>query len=370
VKSPVVFAVSAERALEGKPLESGMPELLAHLTSFLAEERGRILLDNALGEGLEVGRLLAQGIDARRRAAAMTAEELTRKIELLESDLVGQTKTIEERRAAIREEVAAIKAWARRDLERFVEDVIKSLPSVIDDASTGDIKMHLAPFLERTLTDWAKAETQEIASALEALAERTIAIVKEDAHDVAKRVSAALGTNVRPPKVEVDTFGYDVGVVALATVGVGVMFTNALLGGLLTLAAPVLAIYLKGKVETETRKRAHEAAPQAIRDAAARIGPKLDEMIGDFAKRLDEWVVTAGEELHREVIEVLRAARDEREKAHAGSMPALAVCEQQERELGGVVTRLGGLRTALWPAAVAEAPPPVTPATNAPGGAA
>jgi ribosome biogenesis GTPase A len=370
VKSPVVFAVSAERALEGKPLESGMPELLAHLTSFLAEERGRILLDNALGEGLEVGRLLAQGIDARRRAAAMTAEELTRKIELLESDLVGQTKTIEERRAAIREEVAAIKAWARRDLERFVEDVIKSLPSVIDDASTGDIKTHLAPFLERTLTDWAKAETQEIASALEALAERTIAIVKEDAHDVAKRVSAALGTNVRPPKVEVDTFGYDVGVVALATVGVGVMFTNALLGGLLTLAAPVLAIYLKGKVETETRKRAHEAAPQAIRDAAARIGPKLDEMIGDFAKRLDEWVVTAGEELHREVIEVLRAARDEREKAHAGSMPALAVCEQQERELGGVVTRLGGLRTALWPAAVAEAPPPVTPATNAPGGAA
>lgn len=370
VKSPVVFAVSAERALEGKPLESGMPELLAHLTSFLAEERGRILLDNALGEGLEVGRLLAQGIDARRRAAAMTAEELTRKIELLESDLAGQTKTIEERRGAIREEVAAIKAWARRDLDRFVEDVIKSLPSVIDDASTGDIKTHLAPFLERTLTDWAKAETQEIASALEALAERTIAIVREDAHDVAKRVSAALGTNVKPPKVEVDTFGYDVGVVALATVGVGVMFTNALLGGLLTLAAPVLALYLKGKVETETRKRAHEAAPQAIRDAAARIGPRLDEMIGDFAKRLDEWVVTAGEELHREVIEVLRAARDERERAHAGSMPALSVCDEQERELGGVVARLGELRSALWPAARAEAPPQATPATNAPGGAA
>lgn len=370
VKSPVVFAVSAERALEGKPLESGMPELLAHLTSFLAEERGRILLDNALGEGLEVGRLLAQGIDARRRAAAMTAEELTRKIELLESDLAGQTKTIEERRGAIREEVAAIKAWARRDLDRFVEDVIKSLPSVIDDASTGDIKTHLAPFLERTLTDWAKAETQEIASALEALAERTIAIVREDAHDVAKRVSAALGTNVKPPKVEVDTFGYDVGVVALATVGVGVMFTNALLGGLLTLAAPVLALYLKGKVETETRKRAHEAAPQAIRDAAARIGPRLDEMIGDFAKRLDEWVVTAGEELHREVIEVLRAARDERERAHAGSMPALSVCDEQERELGGVVARLGELRSALWPTARAEAPPQATPATNAPGGAA
>src|SRR3984885_9792811 len=38
VKNPVVFAVSSEQALEGKRLESGMPELLAHLTHFLAEE--------------------------------------------------------------------------------------------------------------------------------------------------------------------------------------------------------------------------------------------------------------------------------------------------------------------------------------------
>src|SRR5690606_4473079 len=52
VKDPVVFPVSAETALAGNGAESGMPELLAHLTTFLAEERGRILLDNALGEGL------------------------------------------------------------------------------------------------------------------------------------------------------------------------------------------------------------------------------------------------------------------------------------------------------------------------------
>ena len=56
MKDPVVFPISAETALQGgKMAESGMPELLAHLTTFLAEERGRILLDNALGEGLNVG---------------------------------------------------------------------------------------------------------------------------------------------------------------------------------------------------------------------------------------------------------------------------------------------------------------------------
>src|SRR5262245_25837116 len=64
VKNPVVFPVSAERALEGSRETSGMPELLDHLTRFLAEERGRILLDNALGEGSDAARLLRRGIDA------------------------------------------------------------------------------------------------------------------------------------------------------------------------------------------------------------------------------------------------------------------------------------------------------------------
>jgi len=79
VKTPVVFPVSAERRLEGREGESGMPEMLGHLTSFLAEERGRILLDNALGEGIEGGKLLRKGVDARRRAVHMTREELGRR---------------------------------------------------------------------------------------------------------------------------------------------------------------------------------------------------------------------------------------------------------------------------------------------------
>ena len=61
VKAPRVFPISAETALAGNAAASGMPELLAHLTTFLAEERGRIQLDNALGEGLHVASLLARG---------------------------------------------------------------------------------------------------------------------------------------------------------------------------------------------------------------------------------------------------------------------------------------------------------------------
>jgi ribosome biogenesis GTPase A len=372
VRTPVVFPVSAQAALEGRPEESGMPELLTHLTRFLAEERGRILLDNALGEGLEAGKLLRRGVDARRRAVAMSADELARRIGLIEKDLAGQSRTIEERRAGIREEVAAIRAWVRRDLDRFCDDAVKQLPAMIDGASTDELKQHLGPFLEKTVRDWAQAETTEIAGALEALAEKTIALVREDAHDVAKRVGEALGGDVKAPDVAVDTFGYDVGVFALFTIGLGVMLSNALLGGLLTLAAPVLAVYVKDKVETETRKKAKELAPAALREAASRVGPKLDEMIQDFAKRLDAWVVTAGEELHREVIEVLEAARAERSAEQPGTEAAIAKCDAEVAELGALEGRIEGLRASLWtpPNGEASAAPARSTEPNAPGGTA
>ncbi|KYF64439.1 hypothetical protein BE11_31835 [Sorangium cellulosum] len=373
VKSPVVFPISSERALEGDRPGSGMPELLDHLTRFLAEERGRILLDNALGEGLEAARLLVKGVDARRRATAMSRDELSRRIEMIEKDLAGQSRTIEERRAGIREEVSAIRAWVRRDLDRFVDDVLRQLPAIIDEANTDEIKVYLGAFLERTFAEWAQAETKEIATALETLAEKTIALVREDAHDVAKRVSEALGGDVKPPNVEVDTFGYDVGVFALFTIGLGVMFTNALLGGILALAAPVLAVYVKDKVEAETRKKAKEMAPVALREAAVRIGPKLDEMIQEFASRLDAWVVTAGQELHREVIEVLKAAREERARVEPSSETQLKACDAQAEALQGVTARLEGLRSALWTVENGESkpiPPPVSSVPNAPGGSA
>jgi ribosome biogenesis GTPase A/uncharacterized coiled-coil protein SlyX len=372
VKSPVVFAVSAEQALEGNVAGSGMQEMLGHLTKFLAEERGRILLDNALGEGLASAGMLKKGVDARRRAAAMSSEELERRIALLEKDLAGQSRTIEERRSGIREEVAAIKAWVRRDLEHFVDDVIKQVPDMIDGASGDDLKRHLGPYLQKTFTDWAQAETKEIGTALETLAEKTIALVREDAQDVAKRVGDALGGDMKAPDASVDTFGYDVGIVTLGILGLGVAVSNPLLGIVMIAAAPMLAFVVRGKVETEMKKKAKELAPQAIRDAAARVGPKLEEMINEFASRLDAWVVTAGEELHREVIEVLSAARAEKAATKPGLESSLQACEEQAGALTAITTRLEGMRSALWTPANGESKdvPPLPTTPNAPGGSA
>jgi small GTP-binding protein len=349
VKAPLVFPVSAELALSGKAEESGFPALLEHLTQFLSEERGRILLDNALGEGLAVGAMLGKGVDARRRSIAMNTDELERRIALLEKDLAGQAGTIEQRRVKIREEVQGIRVGARKDLERFVADVTRQLPHVIESAKSSDLKNYLPAFLEETFRTWAETESREIASALEALAERTIALVREDAHDTAKRIAATMGGGeVKRLDVQIDTFNYDVGVVALFTVGVGVMFANVLLGGLLMAASPVLAIVLKSKVDEEYRKKALEAAPAVLQAVGEKIGPKLDEMIEEFAKKLDAWVVNAGEELHREVLEVLHATRDARGKGVTDEAGAKREIESQATRLDAAVKHITELRGALW----------------------
>jgi small GTP-binding protein len=348
VKDPVVFPISAETALAGRREDSGLPELLSHLTTFLAEERGRIMLDNALGEGLGASQLLLRGVDARRRAIAMKSEEIDRRISLLEQDLAGQAGTIEQRRIKIKEEIAGIKVGARRDLDRFVDDVTRQLPNVIDSAKSEDLRQYLPAFLEDAFREWAEKETKEIAAQLEELAEKTIALVREDAHDSSKRVAAVLGTENRRLDVQIDTFAYDVGVVALLVGGLGIMFVNVMLGGLLALAGPILALVLKGRVEGEFKKRAKELAPEVLKQAAAKVAPKLDEMVDDFGSKLDAWVVSAGEELHREVLEVLRSTKEAREGGAHDEAKQKADVEAQAARLTASTTRLEQLRGALW----------------------
>ncbi|MCC6644068.1 MAG: dynamin family protein [Polyangiaceae bacterium] len=346
VPSPTLFAVSAEQALAGHREQSGIAALEAHLRAYLPRERGRIVLDHAIGEGLAVASMLRHGVEARRAALKMSRDELDRRIELVSREADVTASTISARRAQIREEVAAIKAWAQRDLEVFVDDVVRELPAVVERSSSADLKLHLAAFLEAAFREWAQAESREISEALEGLAERTVTLVKGDTDASAARLSGAL--ELTPPKLEVDTFAWDVGIFAVLTVGIGALFTNVLLGGILTVAAPLLALYLRGRVEAETKRRALELGPEALRSAAAQVAPKLDELISDFARQLDEWVVVTGSALYREMLEVLRAARAERAEGEAAAREAAAGLDARTTELDAATSALSSLRASLW----------------------
>jgi small GTP-binding protein len=349
VKDPVVFPVSSETALAGNREASGLPELVAHITRFLAEERGRILLDNALGEGLGLSELLSKGVDARRRSILMKTDEIDRRIAALEKDLAGQSGTIEQRRMAIREDVSGIKASARKDLDRFVDDVCRQLPNVIDAAKPNELKRYLPAFLEDAYKQWAEEETKEIAMRLEQLAEKTVALVREDAHDSAKRVAAVMGTDASRLDVRVDSIRYDIGVVALMFGGVALMAVNLMAGGVLAIAGPaIFAMFARGKIHEEFKKRAKEMAPDVMRETATKVAPKLDAMIEEFAQKLDTWVVNAGEELHREVVEVLQATKTAREAGQGGEQEANAAVEGQAAALAKVTERIEKLRGELW----------------------
>jgi small GTP-binding protein len=349
VRDPIVFPVSAEAALAGNGGESGLPELVRYLTNFLAEERGRILLDNALGEGLLAAELLSKGIDARRRGIHMKTDEIERRIAALEGDLAGQTGTIEQRRGQIREDVAAIKASARKDLDRFVDDICRQLPNVIDSAKPQDLKQFLPAFLEDAFKQWAEAETRDIATELERLAEKTIALVREDARDSARRVAAVLGSDTQRLDVQVDTIKYDVGVVALMFGGVALMAVNLMVGGVLAVAAPaIFAMFARGRIQEEFKKRAKALAPEVMRETAKKVAPKLEGLIEDFADKLDAWVVSAGQELHREVLEVLRATREARGTGEEDEGKSLAAVKDQADALAKVTERIVRLRADLW----------------------
>jgi hypothetical protein len=258
----------------------------------------------------------------------------------------------------IREDVVGIKVAARKDLDRFVDDVCRQLPNVIDSAKPPDLKQFLPAFIEDAFKQWAENETREIASQLEQLAEKTVALVREDARDSARRVASMLGHDARRLDVQVDTIRYDVGVVALMFGGVALMAVNLMAGGVLAIAGPaILAMFARGRIHEEFKKRAKELAPEVMRETAKKVAPKLDELIEGFARNLDAWVVTAGAELHREVLEVLKATRDARGSGQGDEAQATADVDGQAATLAGVKERIEAMRTELRnpPPAVAVA---------------
>jgi small GTP-binding protein len=352
---PMVFPVSAQKALGGEAATSGMSGLLEFLTRFLAEHRGRILLDNALGEGLATSDTLVKGVDAKRRAMVMDEKELARRISAIESDLQGQGATIEQRRAKIREEVSSVRAWARRDLDRFVDDASRMVLAQVETANPHDLRTFFHSYLEHVVQGWAEHETKEIGAALEGIAERTIAIVREDAHETAKRLGNQLGGQLPGLKIEVDSFAFDVGVMASLVLGIGGLLSGALVAGALMLvAAPVIGMFARDRVNSEYKRLVKERTPQVLREIAQKVGPKIDEMINEFSTKLDAWVVSASEDLHRELLEVLKSAKDARAAGSEKSASERADTEVAAGKLAKARARLGELRAGLWGEAVKQ----------------
>ncbi len=349
VPSPRVYAVSAQRALAGDRVGGGLEPFLADLTKFLADERGRILLDNALEEGLRAGETLRRSFDVQRRALALDATDLDRRLRSLESDLEGAGGAASERERRVRERLAAVKALVRRDTTDFGDRFARALPAEIEAGKAEDLKKYLPGFIEERFRSFAEQQAEDIASRLEEVAEEAIAFLEQDARASAARLTETLGPASPELNLDVNTFAYDVGVFALGAFGIGVMaLSNVLVGGALTLAAPVLAYVFRDRADKEVRRRASEAAPAAVREAAAKMADLLDARIDEFGDRLAHFVTTASDELTRSVAEVLRAASVAKREGDAAREDLERRTAMSSAQLAACIGRMDAQRKGLW----------------------
>lgn len=346
---PKVFGISAEMALEGDRDASGIDVLLDDLSSFLQDERGRVLLDNALQAGLHTAATLRTGIEIQKRALAMDQGELERRLQHLETDLEGSTERMGERMARVRESLSAVKAVVRADVNGFAKRFSQQLPEEIEQSDAKDLRKYLSGFIEERFRQFADQQAQELAVRLEKVAEEAIAFVSDDASARAERLREALGEEGPGMDLDVNTFAYDVGVFAVGAFGVTLMvLSNVLVGGALTLAAPVLAYLFRGRADKQLKERAKEEAPKAVLDAADKMAEAFDKRIDEFGEKLIEFVTAANDEMTKSIAELVRAAREARQEGEASSAKLSDNTGMSLAQLVDVEQRMTTLRKSIW----------------------
>jgi len=348
VDAPRIFGMSAEQALEGDRAGSGLPPFVEALEGFLRDERGRLLVDNALDAGVRAADMLLRGIDIQRQALSMESGELDRRLKALEADLEASAERLAGRTQRLRESIAAVKAVVRQDVVAFGNRFAQALPDEIDASDADDLSKYLGDFIESRFRELADAQAKAIEARLSTIAEETIAFVAEDARARADRLEAALGEDTPRLDLDVSTFAYDVSVIAVGAFGVTIMvLSNVLVGAGMVVAMPILAYVFRGRTNRQIKEKALAEAPRVVHEAAARMADAFDERIDDFADKLVAFLAEANEEVTRSIAELVRSAQAA-QRAGASSLAALEEDTSMSRvRLADVRSRMLQMRAAL-----------------------
>ncbi|HUS27631.1 MAG TPA: dynamin family protein [Kofleriaceae bacterium] len=346
---PVLFPLSARDWSKSKDPASGMPELMAYFDRFLAHDRAQVILDNAAADAARTASYLENNLGVRMRAYDLDIGELEQRILAVREQLDASKRKLDELHVRIAADANSIKNQIELDLEAFAKAFVQALPFQIDAVDADDVKAYLPAFIEDKFKEWAEVEGAKLAAMLEHLAEEVIQITNENVAAAAATLAERLGPNDTQVDITVDSFKYDVGIYAVGALGTTVMlFVNALAGGLLTLAAPILAIVLKSKIAGDIRIQAKEKVPAAVLKAAEAMKPHFDRCIDDFAKRLSEFVFNAGNTLYKGISEILDRTMAER-RERAGEIGDLRVATTtQIAQVKATSSALRQLREGIW----------------------
>jgi GTP-binding protein EngB required for normal cell division len=349
VPHPVMYPLSARDWARSQDPASGMPELLDYLGRFLSRDRAQLILDNAAADASRTAGYLENNLGVRLTAYSLDLGELEVRIGQVREQLDASKRKLDELHIRIDADAQAIKNQVSLDLESFTRAFVAAIPSQIDSVDADDIKAYLPAFIEDKFREWAELEGGKLAAMMEHLAEEVISITNENVAAAAATLAERLQPEDTRIEITVDSFKYDVGIYAVGALGTTVMlFVNALAGGLLTLAAPILAIVLKSKVSGDIRVQAKEKVPAAIMHAAEAMLPHFDKCIDDFARRLTEFVSNAGNTLYKGISEILdRTMLDRRERG--GEVEAMrAVTSDQIQQIIAARAAIVTLRERIW----------------------
>ncbi|HRC54377.1 MAG TPA: dynamin family protein [Kofleriaceae bacterium] len=349
VQNPVMFPLSARDWARGHDPQSGMPELMRYLERFLSRDRAQVILDNAAADAARTAGYLENNLGVRLTAYSLDLGELELRIGQVREQLDSSKRKLDELHVRIDADAQSIKNQVALDLESFTRAFVAAIPSQIEAVDADDVKAHLPAFIEDKFREWAELEGAKLAAMMEHLAEEVITITNENVAAAASTLAERLTPEDTRVEITVDSFKYDVGIYAVGALGTTVMlFVNALAGGLLTLAAPILAIVLKSKVSGDIREQAKVKVPAAIMHAAEAMRPHFDKCIDDFARRLTEFVSNAGNTLYKGISEILdRTMKDRKERG--GEVDAMrADTSAQIQQVVAARAAIGGLRERIW----------------------
>lgn len=356
VTEPLIFPVSSRRELAGDRQGSGFTPLRSQIGLTVGSDRRRLLLEHALADATRLASFVRQSLEMRRRSLELPLPELEERIARAKLRLTTGQQGLDAALATVVAETAALKARVRQDLAAFAAEFRATLPGEIDKVDGHDVRRYLSFFVQDTWKSWLELEGERISAELERLAEAIIEVANENVQTVAAEVSAELGPAQTRVDLVVDTFKYDASVFALGAVGTTLfLFVNNLVGGILTLAAPLLAMVFRGRIGREIQEEAKARAPASIDRVAAMLGESLDGAIDTFATRLNEFVAQAGEALARGIAEVLDAALAEKRRHAAGAPPETdggsgetARIEALPARLKAIEEQIAEIRQSIW----------------------
>lgn len=343
-----IFPLSAREALRGDG-DEGFDRLREHLQVFLRSQREQILLDSALGTGLRSGSALLGNLRIKRRGYSLARDELDLRVSAVKTKLQESQRVIAQNVERIDESTSGMGEASAMRITEFRDAFLAALPREIEKVGAEEVQRYLPDFIEWCFRSFLEREGRSLARSLEALAEEIITITNENLRDTLGALQEELGIDPDALNVTIDSTAYDVSVFALGAFGVSILlFINAIVGGLIALATPVVAFVIKDKLEARLKRRATEVGLKAIEDAARKAEAEMVGLIDDFGARLKQFIEDAGDRLYRQIDEALQVVLVERDAVGADRHALDRLAAKTEGAAKDVVDGLQRRREALW----------------------